>query len=138
MPLQAYQPGDRAVALLIRDREVLVIQRHQPGRSYYVLPGGSVEAGETPEEACRREVFEETGLTATVCTPVGTYDNRGRMEHYFLVESAPGVPRLGAELNRQTDSNTYAFEWVDIERMAAVDLKPEFARSLCFRHLEQS
>jgi 8-oxo-dGTP diphosphatase len=38
----------RAVAVAVRDREVLVVLRHRDDRSYAVLPGGGLEAGETP------------------------------------------------------------------------------------------
>ncbi|MGW7293191.1 NUDIX hydrolase [Streptomyces xiamenensis] len=34
-------------------------------RDTWLLPGGGVEAGELPSEGCRREVWEETGLTRT-------------------------------------------------------------------------
>ena len=34
----------------------------EPTRSYWTLPGGGLEAGETPAEAAVREVHEETGL----------------------------------------------------------------------------
>ena len=32
------------------------------GDNQYSLPGGHMEIGETPEESCIREVYEETGL----------------------------------------------------------------------------
>jgi 8-oxo-dGTP pyrophosphatase MutT (NUDIX family) len=41
----------RAVAVVTRDHEVLVIKRYYDKRDYAVLPGGSVEPGETFEEA---------------------------------------------------------------------------------------
>ena len=35
-----------------------------PGIRFWFPTGGGIEAGETPEEAARREVFEETGLAS--------------------------------------------------------------------------
>jgi len=49
------------VVLLDGDRLLLARHRRDNG-SYWVLPGGSVESGETPEDAAVREVREETGL----------------------------------------------------------------------------
>jgi mutator protein MutT len=51
-------------ALVINDQQqlLLVKRAHEPGRGLLGLPGGFVDAGETAEEALRREVQEETGL----------------------------------------------------------------------------
>ena len=51
--------------LLQNDRILLVKQRMSPRREWS-LPGGTVEVGETLTEACRREVWEETGLDTSV------------------------------------------------------------------------
>ncbi len=53
-----------AVAVICRDRQLLVIRRSQeveaPGT--FCFPGGAIEVGETPEEAVRRELLEELGV----------------------------------------------------------------------------
>ena len=55
---------DVAYVLLFDEDEqsVLLVKNKGDGPSYYTLPGGAVEQGETLQEAAIREVKEETGL----------------------------------------------------------------------------
>lgn len=64
----------KCVGAVVHDAEgrLLLIQRgHEPHQGRWSLPGGRIEAGESPEEAVVREVFEETGLMVTPGHPVG-------------------------------------------------------------------
>jgi 8-oxo-dGTP diphosphatase len=63
----------RVSALCIRDGEVLLIEHKSfapddPAfpASYWILPGGRVERGETLRDALCREMMEETGLSCSV------------------------------------------------------------------------
>ncbi|MBV9864259.1 MAG: NUDIX hydrolase [Abitibacteriaceae bacterium] len=56
----------RVCAAIIRHNSILMVQHRDANRDYWTLPGGAIEAGETPEQAAVREVQEETGLAATV------------------------------------------------------------------------
>ncbi len=55
-----------ARTLLLVDRSVLLIQGRDPARpeagTWWLTPGGGIEAGESLERAAVREVLEETGL----------------------------------------------------------------------------
>jgi 8-oxo-dGTP diphosphatase len=63
---------------------LLVRRRYEPYQSYWALPGGLMDAGETLEEAAERELREETGVTDTFMEQLGTFsdvdrDPRGRV-----------------------------------------------------------
>lgn len=50
-------------AYIIINNEVLLIKRAGPVyKNYWAMPGGIIDLFEEPEQAVRREVFEETGL----------------------------------------------------------------------------
>lgn len=72
------------VAVTIDGRLVLVRQ-YRPAVDAYTLelPSGHVEAGETPEQAARKELLEETGFVAerldylgVFCPDTGRYGNQ--------------------------------------------------------------
>lgn len=60
--------------------KVLLTKRADNG--LWCLPGGRMEPGETIEECCRREVFEETGLVIRTERLVGIYSNRDQLVIY--------------------------------------------------------
>lgn len=49
-----------------------VFCRHK-ARSTWEIPGGHIESGETPDDAARRELYEETGATDADIRPVSIY-----------------------------------------------------------------
>ena len=57
---------------------MLIRRKHEPFKDSYALPGGFVEVGETVEDACRREVKEETNLELYDMRLVGVYSDPGR------------------------------------------------------------
>ena len=58
----------RCQVAIVRGSQVLLIQHreHAGGRSYWLLPGGGKEAGESAEAGVVREMREETGLEVKV------------------------------------------------------------------------
>ncbi|MGB9418902.1 MAG: (deoxy)nucleoside triphosphate pyrophosphohydrolase [Acidobacteriaceae bacterium] len=86
-----------AAALILRGDEVLICQRRpdQPLGSKWEFPGGKMEAGETAEEALRRELQEELGIDATISTLVAhvrhNYRNGSAVDlQFFLVREYTG------------------------------------------------
>jgi 8-oxo-dGTP diphosphatase len=65
--------------VIFHDTSVVLIKRaNEPFKGQYALPGGFVEIGETVEQACARETFEETGLCAKNLKLIGVYSRPDR------------------------------------------------------------
>jgi 8-oxo-dGTP diphosphatase len=55
-----------SIAVLSQNKVLLVRRRRAPSAGLWSLPGGKIEGGESPGEAARRELREETGIEADV------------------------------------------------------------------------
>ena len=61
------------VAAVIRDSEGRILLQEKSSGEGWSLPAGAIEPGESPEEAIRREVREETGFLVEPCEILGVY-----------------------------------------------------------------
>ncbi|MFL0201363.1 NUDIX domain-containing protein [Exiguobacterium acetylicum] len=98
----------RVCAALIEEQQILMVELHTPSRTFWTLPGGGVERGETKEQAVVREVLEETHLHITIERQLYEISIDQGIETCFLVQRTSGsssAPRLGIDpelpLNQQ-------------------------------------
>lgn len=65
-----YKIWNGASAIIIKDQHVLMIRTKNS--TSWSIPSGGVEVGETVEEACIREIAEETGYEAKIVRKLHT------------------------------------------------------------------
>jgi 8-oxo-dGTP diphosphatase len=89
---------------IIRDDHILLIRHKEnaTGRTYWIIPGGGQNEGESPEDCVRREMKEETGLDVAVKEflfdePQPTIDSTYRRYRTYLCEPVTGEAKPGSE-----------------------------------------
>ncbi|MEU1085261.1 NUDIX domain-containing protein [Streptomyces sp. NPDC005576] len=110
----------RAGALVIRDDgHILLIRQTDRRSTWYEIPGGGVEAGETLHEAVVRELREETALDGSVGEEVARVWKEGTRQHYFRVHAEGEV---GAE--EQLDNYGGQPVWKPVAELPGTALWP--------------
>jgi 8-oxo-dGTP diphosphatase len=113
--------------VLDRQRRLLVVRRgNPPFKGKYALPGGFVDIGETVEDACRRELLEETGVRAGKLQLLGVYSDpkRDPRGHTCSVAFLTRVQRASAKAG----DDAAAVEW--IENWSTADMAFDHTRIL--------
>ncbi len=121
-------------AIVVKDEKILLVKRNKaPHKDLWAIPGGSVELGETLQEAAEREIREEAGLIIKAKEPVYTFDlierdDRGDVRfHYVIVDLS--AEYVSGDLQPSDDA-------LDARWFAAEDLA-HIAISESTRHLLQ-
>ena len=99
-------------ALDEKSLQVMLIQRDlQPFAGKWALPGGFVRVDESLEEAARRELHEETGLTHVFLEQLYTFGDLGRnpRERVITVAYFALVNLHGHDVCASTDARTAAW-----------------------------
>lgn len=119
-----------AVGVVITDgagRVVLVKRGKEPQRGRWTVPGGSVEPGESLQEAAAREALEEAGLQVRIGREVWdllspTADGRMFEIHDFAATVAGGELRAGDDADDA--------RWVHVDELDDLPLTVDLASYL--------
>ena len=111
-------------------RLLLIRRGHAPHAGSWSLPGGRVEAGETPERAVEREVREETGLVVRAGRPVGRVQIPGDGVVYDVLDLACTLVRPGQQPVAGDDAAAALFaDAATLDRLPCTPLLVETLRS---------
>ncbi len=139
MSAQSRAPVAAVGVVCLRGDEVLLIRRGKaPLEGDWSLPGGRIEFGETAVDAARRELLEETGVSARIGPLLDVVDaifgdaHDRYASHHVLIDFAAiwlgGEPEAGDDAREarffSAEDAINAVRWKETKRIirAALDL----------------
>lgn len=129
-----------------RGRTVLIRRGTEPLLGQWSIPGGTIELGETLEEAVRRELREETGLDVRVLDLIELFDRiylenavassqeKKKPRYHFVIadylcELVGGEPRAGSDVTDLAFAREDELSKFHLTEKATSVLKKAFAMS---------
>lgn len=109
----------RCQAVILKENKILVLRQfnYKLGEEYWMLPGGGLEANETPEEGIIREIKEETNLDIDIQRILFDEEGNGKdvYKRYITFLCVPKVNSI-EQIGYEEDSNRKILElvWMSI------------------------
>ena len=115
--------GVRAI-ILDEEQRMLLVRQHHDGKDIWMVPGGGIEDGETPEQAALRELKEECGLEGKIIRPLAVqYKYDGSAEYSFEVEVSEDQEAITGYDPEETGENPPLKEvlWMSLNEISEKD-----------------
>ena len=128
MPVSQQFPRLGASACVWKDGKVLLIERAKPPAGLWSLPGGHVEFGETALAAARRELLEETGISADLTEFAGLYEIiREKPSLHYAIACYCGFWTSG---EARASSDALASRWAYPSALDQIDFAPRIREAI--------
>ena len=128
---ERWKPSVTVAGIIEKDGKYLLVEEHTPNGLMFNNPAGHLDPGESPLQACVREVLEETAFHFAPTALVGIYLSR------FLKQASANEPaqdisylrfaftgELGAHVaGRALDVGIVRTLWMSIEEMQATQAR---------------
>nr|WP_086940414.1 NUDIX domain-containing protein [Thaumasiovibrio occultus] len=128
-------PAPCVAFLLIKDNQVLIEKRRadkkiDPG--LMAIPGGHIEAGESQQDAVKREIREELGVEPDALSYLDSHHHFGdehEVIHYYVVTAWQGEPQA---------FEAASLHWLPLQPSVVDSSADQLAILGCVRFLENS
>jgi len=131
--VQAFNPVTpqlRVAAIIVRDKQLLLVEHRKRGEHYWVLPGGRLEGLETLVAALRRELNEELGLDARVGELVIVSEMLAPDRHVVNLIFQAEIGEGAAPVLDSRDPVLAGWQWVSLDQLPRLDFRPPIAEAV--------
>lgn len=118
--------------IIKKDGKILAVRRsdvddHKPG--VWEMPGGGVDQEESPQEALKREILEETGLIVTVGKPFNVFSFKKDTGEFkvgitFVCEYVSGEVKISEEHSE--------YRWIEPKEFAELPSIPSLYEEIAW------
>jgi len=132
-------------AVIMDEEHILLCKTLDLPKSFYFLPGGHIEHGESAETAVIREVLEESGAQCSIKRFLGCLEHSFEPGHssichnheYNLVFEAES-PSLKCNISIPQREDHIELLWVPLTTINEIDFRPESLKTILSEWLEGS
>jgi ubiquinone/menaquinone biosynthesis C-methylase UbiE/ADP-ribose pyrophosphatase YjhB (NUDIX family)/uncharacterized protein YbaR (Trm112 family) len=115
----------RAGAVIRHGNDVLMTRARHQHVEFWHTPGGTMQPGEPPHQAVRRRLLAECNLDIELQSLLGEYFFPAHREWCYIAASIePSMRDQCAEFWRGKDRRQAELQWLPIERLAELDIRP--------------
>ncbi|MBG1278047.1 NUDIX hydrolase [Lactococcus lactis] len=103
---------EKSSALILNEKDQLLVTKKKSNTSHYILPGGKLEEGETPEKALIRELREELDVNVVSYSYLATCVEKSQFEDFDLkmfmyLVKVDGIPKASREI--------LSLDWINLD-----------------------